>query len=588
MGRHSLTDEEIGERTGPPRARGRRTVVIATVLVVAVVAGAALAVRGGLIPLGGSCAKDAVGLKVAASPDIAPALREAADYAQDHDITSDGNCLDIEIVARDSSKVTDSLREGHRPDFEAWVPDSSIWVDQQSDAPAGVRVSATGAIASTPITVGMTKKAAASLGWPKKKYAWAQLAVAGLGGDSPRLGSADPARSAAGLLALTKVTQSAAGSGAQGSARVAAAAKILAQRTVDSDSQVLDTLARDDSGAGGDPKRNDALVLTEQAAYAYNREGGTKLDLFYPKDGFPALDYPYTVVDSTKLSTEHSRAAVRFMTLMGEEAGREILRKHGFRPQDGGVDRPVAQVAGARGPQPYSSPPDEPPSVKALQETRGLWTITVQSARLTVVVDASASMAEPVADTGRTRMDVTKSSLLQALAQFTPEDDIGLWKFATRLEGGRDYEELVPTDRLGSRKSGGRTQRDKLTEAFGALQPVPGGATGLYDTTLAAYQKARANWDGDKFNAVVLLTDGANEDPGSISRTELTEKLKSLADPAHPLPMVAIAVGPDADQEEVSALARATGGSGHQVDDPAQINEVINNAIVEAGNQQNG
>ncbi|MEV0850216.1 substrate-binding and VWA domain-containing protein [Streptomyces sp. NPDC049954] len=589
MGRHSLTDEETGARTGPPRARGRRTVVIATTLVVAVLAGAALAVRGGLIPLGDSCAKDAVDLKVAASPDIAPALREAADYARDHAITSDGNCLDVEISARDSSKVTASLREGRRPDFQAWVPDSGIWVDQQSDAPAGVRASATGAIASTPVALGMTKKAAASLGWPKKTYTWAQLAAAGLSGDRPRLGSADPARSAAGLLALTKVTQSAAGSGAQGSAQVAAAAKILAHRTVDSDSQVLDTLARNDSRAeGGNPERNDALVLTEQAAYAYNSEGGSTLDLFYPKDGSPALDYPYTIVDSTKLSTKHSRAAVRFMTLMGEEAGREILRKHGFRPQDGGVDRPVAQAAGARGPQPYTSPPDEAPSVKALQETRGLWTITVQSARLTVVVDASASMAEPVPDTGRTRMEVTKSSLLQALAQFTPQDDIGLWEFATRLEGDRDYEELVPTDRLGSRKDGGKTQRDRLTAAFGALQPVPGGATGLYDTTLAAYEKARANWDKDKFNAVVLLTDGANEDPGSISRKKLIAKLTSLADPAHPLPMVAIAVGPDADLEEVSALARATGGSGHQVDDPAQINEVINNAIVEAGNQQNG
>ncbi|MFE9250673.1 substrate-binding and VWA domain-containing protein [Streptomyces sp. NPDC007088] len=588
MGRHSLTDEEIRERTGPPRSRGRRAVVIATALVVVVVAGAALAVRGGLFPLKDSCAKDAVGLKVAASPDIAPALREAADYARDHDITSDGNCLDVEISAQDSSKVTASLREGHRPDFQAWVPDSGIWVDQQSDAPAGVRVSATGAIASTPVAVGMTEKAAADLGWPKKKYTWAELAAAGLGGDRPRLGSADPARSAAGLLALTKVTRSAAGSGAPGSAQVAAAAKVLARRTVDSDSQLLDTLARDTGAKGGDPERNDALVLTEQAAYAHNERGGSRLDLFYPEDGSPALDYPYTIVDSTKLSTTHSRAAVRFMTLMGEEAGREILRKHGFRPQDGGVDRPVARAAGARGPQPYTSPPDETPSAKALQETRGLWTITVQSARLTVVVDASASMAEPVPDTGRTRMEVTRSSLTQALAQFTPQDDIGLWEFSTRLEGDRDYRELVPTDRLGSRRGGGKTQRDKLIEAFGALRPVPGGATGLYDTTLAAYEKARANWDKGKFNAVVLLTDGANEDPGSISRKQLIEKLKSLADPAHPLPMVAIAVGPDADQEEVSALARATGGSGHQVGDPSQINEVINNAIVEAGNQQNG
>ena len=75
----------------------------------------------------------------------------------------------------------------------------------------------------------------------------------------------------------------------------------------------------------------------------------------------------------------------------------------------------------------------------------GMWTITVQSARLTTVVDASASMGAPVPGSGgRSRMDVTKASLLQALATFTPEDEIGLWKFATVLDGDKDYRGAVP------------------------------------------------------------------------------------------------------------------------------------------------
>lgn len=597
MGRHSLADEGVddardrGDRT-PPRARrsrGRRTVVIATVLVVAVVAGAGLAVREGLIPLGDSCARDAVHLQVVSSPDMAPALDEAAHYVREHKVTSDGNCMDIDVRAEDSVKVADSLSQGTKPAFQVWVPDSGIWVDQAQSGAEAVRISTTGAVASTPVAVGMTEKAAASLGWPKKEYRWAQLAAASAQGDSLRLGSADPARSATGLLALTKVTQSAAAAGDKGSAQVAAAAKVLAQRTVDSDTQVLDTLARDDSGAeSGNPKRNDALILTEQQAYRHNAGKGSKLNLFYPKDGSPSLDYPYTTMDGAEPSTEQSRAAIRFMTLMGEKPGRTILRKHGFRAEDGKADSPVAQVAGGRAPQPYTEALSEPPSVKSLQETRGLWTITVQSARLNVVVDASASMAQEVPGRGQTRMDVTKASLLQALAQFTPDDDIGLWEFATRLDGDRDYKELVPTDRLGAREGDGPTQRAKLTDAFGTLQPVPDGATGLYDTTLAAYEKARANYRSDKFNAVVLLTDGANEDPGSISRNALVAKLKDLNDPAHPIPLVAIAVGPEADKEAVSALAKATGGSGHKVDDPAQIHEVINDAIVEAGSRQNG
>ncbi|MEU6444974.1 substrate-binding and VWA domain-containing protein [Streptomyces sp. NPDC047046] len=586
MGRHKAAVEEHGTRSRP-RSRGRgRTVALATVLVVAVVAGAGIAVRSGLIPLGGSCADDAIDLRVSASPDIAPALREAADYAKEHKVTSDGNCLDVQVAAEDSSKVAERVKAGKDPGFQAWVPDASMWVDQANSGGNSSRVSPTGAIASTPVAVGMTEKAAKALGWPKKTYSWARLAAAGSQGDSLRLGSADPARSATGLLALTEVAGQA-GKAEGGSAQVAAAAKILAERTVDSDTQLLDTLARDDSGAeSGNPKRNDALILTEQRAYTRNKESDRALDLFYPEGGSPALDYPYVIPDNTELSTEQSRAAVRFMTFLKESRGQRLLRAAGFRPEGGEADEGVAKAAGAREPQPYTSPTAEPPSAKALQETRGMWTITVQSARLLVVVDASPSMAEPVPGRGQSRMDVTKASLLQALAQFTPADDIGLWEFSTRLDKNRDYRELVPTDRLGARKGAGATQRDKLTAAFGSLQPQAGGATGLYDTTLAAYRQASENYAPDKFNAVVLLTDGTNEDPGSLTRGALLTRLRELTDPAHPLPLVGIAVGPEAVGDDVKAIGSATGGSGFKVDDPAQIHEVINNAIVEAGSRQ--
>lgn len=45
-----------------------------------------------------------------------------------------------------------------------------------------------------------------------------------------------------------------------------------------------------------------------------------------------------------------------------------------------------------------------------------MWTITVQGPRLTAVVDASGSMATIVPVRNRSRMDVTKASLIQALA----------------------------------------------------------------------------------------------------------------------------------------------------------------------------
>ncbi|MFI6406338.1 substrate-binding and VWA domain-containing protein [Streptomyces sp. NPDC050548] len=586
MGRHSLPDPHRAGGSDPrPRAR-RRKVALATVLVLTVAGGTAAAVQSGLLSFGSSCRKDAVRLKLAASPDMAPALRAAAGKARGENITSDGQCLNISVTAQESYKFADTLKSGRHPDVQVWVPDSELWVNQVTSGADSDATEATpaGNVASTPVGVAMVPAAAKSLGWPQKTYTWLDLAGATLQDDSLRLGAADPARSATGLLALTALSTAAA-KVKGGDTQAAAMMKTLSQRISDTDGQVLDTLPRDSSGTEqGNPKRNQALVLSEQSAFAYNAsaEGGGSLDLFYPKDGSPRLDYPYNLVDRERLTTDESRAAIRFMTFLSQPAQQKLMEKYGFRTEDEDAPKAVVAKAGGSSPQPYAVAPAEPASDAALQEALGTWTITVQSARITTVVDASSSMSEPVPGTGQSRMDVTKASLLQALATFTPEDEIGLWEFSTKLDGNKDYRVLVPTERLGDRVGGG-TQRDRLSAAFGSLKPVPNGATGLYDTTLAAYKAATSSYADGKFNALVILTDGVNQDPGSISRTTLLKELRQLTSPERPVPLIMIAVGPEADKEEARQIAEATGGSGHEVSNPAQIQSVILQAIVAAG-----
>ncbi|TWG01746.1 extracellular solute-binding protein [Streptomyces brevispora] len=376
MGRHSLPDDYTADGSGDRPSSRRRTVAIATTLVLAVAAGTAVAAQGGLLSFSKSCEDSAVHLSMVASPDIAPAARAVADKARKDNLGSDGHCVDVKVVARDSYKVADALADGTRaPDYQMWLPDSDLWLSRAK-------------------------------------------------------------------------------------------------------------------GTG------DAVPLT-----------------------------------------------------------------------------PGDSVATA-------------PSDDTLQETLGMWTITVQSARLTTVVDASGSMATTVPGRNQSRMDVTKASLIQALRQFTTNDEIGLWEFATGLDGDKDYRRLVATSRLGKQAKGGGTHREKLAEAFSALQPVPDGATGLYDTALAAYKEAQRTYVKGKFNAVVILTDGSNQDDRSISRSALIAELKRIADPERPVPLLAIAVGPDADREEVNQIAEVTGGGGYRVNDPAEIQAVILQAVMTAG--QNG
>ncbi|MGW3441563.1 substrate-binding and VWA domain-containing protein [Streptomyces bacillaris] len=590
MGRHSLPDayapEERGEAT--PRRR-RRTIAVATLLVLAVATGAGVAVKGGLLSFSESCEDSAVRLTLAASPDIAPAVREIAERTRADEVKSDGHCLDVEVVARDSSKVAEALAGGGPPGFQVWLPDSDLWLDRAEGLGTGVPVSPSDSIASSPVVVAMVPSAAGRLGWPEKTYSWAELVATAIGTEKIRLGAADPARSATGLLALTSIGGSSARQGGDSDTRVAETAKVLAERMSDSDAQVRETVARSGSGAEeGNPQRNQAVLISEQAAFTHNAEAADsgRLNLFHPEDGTPLLDYPYTLVDEEELTITQSRAALRFMTLLNDKGARAVFARYGFRPADGSAEDAVAASAGARSPQPYATSAAEAPSAKQLQEMLGMWTITVQSARLTTVVDASGSMSTPVPGRGQSRMDVTKESLIQALTQFTPDDEIGLWEVATTLDGTKDYRKLMPTRRLGDPAQGGSTHREKLSAAFAGLQPVPGGATGLYDTVLASYEEARSTYVKGKFNALVILTDGSNQDDDGISRSALTSRLKELADPERPVPVIAIAVGPDADREEVAEIARITGGDGYEVSDPAEIQAVIFQAIMAAG--QNG
>ncbi|MFD5637623.1 substrate-binding domain-containing protein [Streptomyces sp. NPDC127077] len=584
MGRHSLPDARRAGSADPRIRARRRNTALATALVLTVVGGTAAAIHGGLFSLASSCEDDVVHIEVAASPDIAPALRAVAEDAREKNVTSDGRCLDVGVTARESYEVAASLGKGEKSGVQVWVPDSDAWVERVTGTSSATQVTSLGNVASSPVGVAVVPSAAKALGWPDKTYTWTELA-----GDTPRaeklrLGAVDPARSSTGLLALARISAATAGL-KDGDVRAAALAKTLSHRTSGSDTELLDTLPHDGSDNGrSSADGNQALILSEQAAFAHNsaQDGAQDLDMFYPKDGSPLLDYPYTLVDEPALSTDEGRAALRFMTLLGEAAPRQFLRVFGFRTDAESPAATLVAQAGGRPPQPYARVLADSTSKGALQEALGMWTITVESARITTVVDASSSMGVTLPDDGRSRMDVTKESLLQALATFTAEDEIGLWTFSTKLDGDKDYRVLVPTERLGeSEKKGG--QRAKLAAAFKSLKPVPHGETGLYDTTLAAYKAAVASYTKGRFNALVVLTDGVNRDPGSISRSELITELQKLADPERPVPLIAIAVGPDSDRQEVDEIARATGGSGQRVNEPSQIHAAMLKAITAAG-----
>jgi Mg-chelatase subunit ChlD len=99
------------------------------------------------------------------------------------------------------------------------------------------------------------------------------------------------------------------------------------------------------------------------------------------------------------------------------------------------------------------------------------------------------------------------------------------------------------------------------------------GATGLYDSTWAAYRRMERGFEPTMNNTIVLLTDGRNEAVGGLSLAELVKRLKA-ADPKKPIQIVTIAFGADADHRALAQISAATGGASYRANSAADIQKI--------------
>lgn len=93
----------------------------------------------------------------------------------------------------------------------------------------------------------------------------------------------------------------------------------------------------------------------------------------------------------------------------------------------------------------------------------------------------------------------------------------------------------------------------------------------------------RDDYDPQAINAIVLLTDGHNEDVGSLTQAEL---LKRIGDPAqHQIRVFTIAYGSEADEDDTNGrsaleeIANASGGKDYDAKRAETIEQVITSVI---------
>ncbi|MEV8379045.1 VWA domain-containing protein [Kribbella sp. NPDC056861] len=545
MGRHSSA---VPKKTRTTRTRAeRRPVYLAIAGLLVLSLAAVLLVR----TFGPESAADGLGgrkcgerrqVQLSTTPEIKPLLDAAAKSLAGKDDPS--ACVAFAITAAASAVVAKNVASGKdgRPDL--WVPDSSLWVGQADDGQQ-VPIVAVPSIASSPLVlVGRSDNFVDTSSW-----------LAMLSKAEPAL--LDPLSQTPGALALLAI---------QAERQKTAATDYQVAEVVVPTAQRLGSMAKPYTDVTGLFNRaaqaGSRLVVpaAERSFVRYQDEHpDSELKAAAPGTGTLLLDYPLVVTAQNEVEAVTEAGKALASELIANSADQD-------REEAGLRDALASELSGGSGVGVISQLPKftGPAVAEALAE----WTRLSLSANSLAVVDVSGSMAELVGS--KTRLQLTVEAAASGLKLFPDNASVGLWTFSTKIgRYGADFNQLVPMGKLSPR------QRQKLTASLAVQQPIKGGSTGLYDTAIAAVQMVRTNYDPSAVNAVLLFTDGRNEDPGSPTLAKTLQTLRGLRDAARPVRIIAFGMGPDADATELRMLAEATGGQAYLTKSPADLKSVF-------------
>ncbi len=296
----------------------------------------------------------------------------------------------------------------------------------------------------------------------------------------------------------------------------------------------------------------------------------------YPEEGTLFSDSPFIVLDTEWVDDQERAAAALFEDFVQRPENQQKVLASGFRPNSPSVPLadPIVTANGVDPEQPTAEL--EVPEPEVLIGILDSWAELRKDARVLLVLDISGSMGDPGGG-GRTKLDLAKEAAVSALDQFKDADEVGLWVFSTQLGGANDFvRELVPIAPIG-------TQRDVMQQQIEAQFPTNG--TPLYDVTQLSYETMVEEYDASKINAVVLLSDGQNDDDQpSDDEDQFTELIQTLqaggeGASAQPVRLFTIAYGEDADAITLRAMAQATKAATYNASNPATIEQVFTAVI---------
>ncbi|WIM97540.1 substrate-binding and VWA domain-containing protein [Actinoplanes oblitus] len=535
-------------------------------------------------------------LNVAATPEISPAVTNAANKWSQGGGNVNGTCVSVNVESLPSADVASAIAGQHGVNLsglgqpsgaiqvpDVWLPDSSTWLLRLQNEASGFTPSKVTSVAQSPLVIAMPEPISKQLGLQGKKVAWSSLLGQIKASDGPRFGIVNPARDASGLAALMSIG-SAIGAGQGSVPKLVDALTYLAKSRSELRDELLESFPKA-TDEGTLLESLGAAPLSEEDVIAYNaKRPPVALSALYLEPNSVPMDYPYSVlpqvVDGQKID-----AAQALLKQLTASSFKNEISAQGLRAPDGTYGSSFVAPAGA----PPASPAISAPAAgsdkggtaaagldaTAVSKVVGSWNATTQAGRVLAVFDVSGSMNRPVPTANNaSRADVTKAAATTGLSLFSDEWAVGVWRFSTDMgPNHRPWEELIPITSLRSNRKGVQATIPRLT-------PKEDGDTGLYNTVLDAYNYAKANWKQGKVNSVILFTDGENDNVNGIDQAQLLAQLKKVQDPKRFVRLVLIGIGNDVNKNELGTIQKAVRGSGlYFAPDPTKITDIFLQAI---------
>jgi Ca-activated chloride channel family protein len=193
------------------------------------------------------------------------------------------------------------------------------------------------------------------------------------------------------------------------------------------------------------------------------------------------------------------------------------------------------------------------PSPAVVDVVQNVWYFTKRPTNVILVADTSGSMEGG-------KMESARQALIAFVSQIRGERDrVGLVEFGS---GVKDYLPLATMD---------DANRNRLLDTITLMEAS--GGTALIDATYAAAAEMLAEGDAGAINAIVVMTDGQENE----SQRGLAEIQALLAEAEMPPIIFTVGFGEDADENVLRVLAEIGGGQFRRADetDIAELYQII-------------